>query len=81
MKVKIELYNGIPLSASIPKHVTCTVKEAQPPIKGIAATPKYAWSFWKFYFVKILLEMQVPGNKYDPPISALDFKDISMSVW
>lgn len=41
MKVKVEIYNGIPLSASIPKHVTCTVKEAQPPMKGIAATPKY----------------------------------------
>ncbi|XP_015878783.3 uncharacterized protein LOC107415035 [Ziziphus jujuba] len=40
MKVKVELYNGIPLSASIPKHVTYTVKEAQPPMKGIAATPK-----------------------------------------
>ncbi|KAF3444393.1 hypothetical protein FNV43_RR14085 [Rhamnella rubrinervis] len=40
MKVKVEIYNGIPLSASIPKHVTCIVKEAQPPMKGIAATPK-----------------------------------------
>lgn len=41
MKVKVELFNGTPLSASVPKHVTCTIKEAQPPIKGIAATPKY----------------------------------------
>ncbi|XP_004295013.1 PREDICTED: uncharacterized protein LOC101311259 [Fragaria vesca subsp. vesca] len=40
MKVKVELFNGTPLSASVPKHVTCTIKEAQPPIKGIAATPK-----------------------------------------
>ncbi|KAM5582254.1 elongation factor P [Rosa sericea] len=40
MKVRVELFNGTPLSASVPKHVTCTVKEAQPPIKGIAATPK-----------------------------------------
>ncbi|CAB4282203.1 unnamed protein product [Prunus armeniaca] len=40
LKVKVELFNGIPLSASVPKHVTCIVKEAQPPVKGIAATPK-----------------------------------------
>ncbi|KAK9941439.1 hypothetical protein M0R45_018040 [Rubus argutus] len=40
MKVRVELFNGTPLSASVPKHVICTVKEAQPPIKGIAATPK-----------------------------------------
>ncbi|XP_050369845.1 uncharacterized protein LOC126787967 [Argentina anserina] len=40
MKVRVELFNGTPLSASVPKHVTCTVKEAQPHMKGIAATPK-----------------------------------------
>lgn len=43
LKVKVELFNGIPLSASVPKHVTCIVKEAQPPVKGIAATPKYVF--------------------------------------
>ncbi|XP_062078247.1 uncharacterized protein LOC133782849 [Humulus lupulus] len=40
MKVKVEVYNGIPLSASVPKHVTCIVKEAQPPVKGIGVTPR-----------------------------------------
>ncbi|PON46143.1 Translation elongation factor [Parasponia andersonii] len=40
MRVKVEVYNGIPLSATVPKHVTCTVKEAQPPVKGIGVTPR-----------------------------------------
>ncbi|XP_030478625.1 uncharacterized protein LOC115695697 [Cannabis sativa] len=40
MKVRVEVYNGIPLSASVPKHVTCIVKEAQPPVKGIGVTPR-----------------------------------------
>ncbi|XP_024020211.1 uncharacterized protein LOC112091268 [Morus notabilis] len=40
MKVKVEVYNGIPLSASVPKHATCTVKDAQPPVKGIGVTPR-----------------------------------------
>lgn len=41
MKVMVQLFNDNPLSASVPKRVTCVVKEAQPPMKGIAATPKY----------------------------------------
>ncbi|XP_022147596.1 uncharacterized protein LOC111016484 isoform X1 [Momordica charantia] len=40
MKVMVQLFNDTPLSASVPKRVTCVVKEAQPPMKGIAATPK-----------------------------------------
>lgn len=35
MKVKVQFYDDKPLSASVPKRVTCTVKE------GIAATPRY----------------------------------------
>ncbi|KAA0055714.1 elongation factor P [Cucumis melo var. makuwa] len=41
MKVMVQLFNDTPLSASVPKRVTCVVTEAQPPMKGIAATPKY----------------------------------------
>ncbi|KAJ7955435.1 Elongation factor P [Quillaja saponaria] len=40
MKVKVQVYDEVPLSASVPKRVTCTVKEAQPNIKGIGATPR-----------------------------------------
>lgn len=35
MKVKVQFYDDKPLSASVPKRVTCTVKEE------IAATPRY----------------------------------------
>lgn len=35
MKVKVQFYDDKPLSASVPKRVTCTVKEA------IAATTRY----------------------------------------
>ncbi|XP_038726221.1 elongation factor P isoform X2 [Tripterygium wilfordii] len=41
MKVRLLLYDDRPLSGSIPKHVTCTVKETQPHVKGISATPRY----------------------------------------
>ncbi|KAF5448021.1 hypothetical protein F2P56_033529 [Juglans regia] len=40
MRVTVRLYDGIPFSATVPKHVTCTVKEAQPPLMGITATPR-----------------------------------------
>ncbi|KAG2675241.1 hypothetical protein I3843_13G154300 [Carya illinoinensis] len=40
MRVTVRLYDGIPFSASVPKHVTCIVKEAQPPMMGITATPR-----------------------------------------
>ncbi|KAF7836949.1 Elongation factor P [Senna tora] len=35
MKVKVQFYDDKPLSASVPKRVTCTIKEE------IAATPRY----------------------------------------
>ncbi|XP_042954977.1 elongation factor P isoform X3 [Carya illinoinensis] len=44
MRVTVRLYDGIPFSASVPKHVTCIVKEAQPPMMGITATPRYQYS-------------------------------------
>lgn len=44
MKVIVELYDNRPMSASVPKRVTCTVAEAQVPMKGIAATPQYAFT-------------------------------------
>ncbi|GMN47444.1 hypothetical protein TIFTF001_016624 [Ficus carica] len=40
MKVKVEVYDGIPLSATVPKHVICTVKETPPPVKGVGVTPR-----------------------------------------
>ncbi|KAK6267589.1 hypothetical protein QUC31_011749 [Theobroma cacao] len=41
MKVRLQLYDGRPLSASVPKRVTCTIKETQAPMKGITSTPRY----------------------------------------
>lgn len=41
MKVYLQLYDGRPMSASVPKRVTCTVAEAQAHVKGITATPQY----------------------------------------
>ncbi|KAF2323856.1 hypothetical protein GH714_001579 [Hevea brasiliensis] len=41
MKVTLQLYDERPLSGSIPKHVTCTIKETPPPVKGLSATPRY----------------------------------------
>uniref|UniRef100_A0A7N2KLE3 Elongation factor P n=1 Tax=Quercus lobata TaxID=97700 RepID=A0A7N2KLE3_QUELO len=40
MRVIVRLYDDIPLSASVPKRVTCIVKEAQDPMKGVPAPPK-----------------------------------------
>jgi nitrogen fixation protein len=45
MRVTVRLYDDTPLSASVPKRVTCIVKEAQPSM--ISATPKYVLSFIK----------------------------------
>ncbi|XP_050205333.1 uncharacterized protein LOC126655268 isoform X2 [Mercurialis annua] len=41
MRVKLQLYDEKPLSGSIPKQVTCTIKETQAPMKGLTATPRY----------------------------------------
>ncbi|KAL5980801.1 hypothetical protein ACLOJK_028711 [Asimina triloba] len=40
MKVTLQTYDGKPMSASVPSRVTCAVAEAQPPTKGITATPQ-----------------------------------------
>lgn len=37
--VSVELFNDRPMSASVPKRVTCTVVEAQVQMKGMGATP------------------------------------------
>ncbi|KAM7277681.1 hypothetical protein ACFE04_004815 [Oxalis oulophora] len=41
MKVRIHLFDGRPLSASVPKRVTCTIKETQVNSKGTTVTPRY----------------------------------------
>ncbi|KDP42070.1 hypothetical protein JCGZ_01858 [Jatropha curcas] len=41
MAVKLQLYDERPLSGSIPKQVTCIIKETQPPMRGLTATPRY----------------------------------------
>ncbi|GLU19596.1 hypothetical protein SLE2022_358370 [Rubroshorea leprosula] len=41
MKVRLQLFDGRPLSGSVPKHVTCTIKETQPSMKAVSITPRY----------------------------------------
>ncbi|KAK8551042.1 hypothetical protein V6N12_039714 [Hibiscus sabdariffa] len=41
MKVRLQLYDGRPLTAAVPKRVTCTIKETQTPMKGVSATHRY----------------------------------------
>ncbi|VVA97761.1 unnamed protein product [Arabis nemorensis] len=41
MKVQLQLYDGRALSASLPKHVTCTIEETQLPMKGLTSAPRY----------------------------------------
>ncbi|KAG9450375.1 hypothetical protein H6P81_010340 [Aristolochia fimbriata] len=41
MVVKLQMYDGKPMSASVPTRVTCTVAEAQPNTKGLTAAPQY----------------------------------------
>ena len=45
MRVTVRLYDDTPLSASVPKRVTCIVKEAQPAM--VSATPRYVLPFIK----------------------------------
>lgn len=40
MRVTVRLYDGTPFSASVPKRVTCIVKEAQESMAGIPPPPK-----------------------------------------
>lgn len=53
MKVMVQLFNDTPLSATVPKRVTCVVNEAQPPMKGIAATPKYVSTLYVWQQIKL----------------------------
>lgn len=41
MKVQLQLYDGRPLSGSIPKRVTCTIKEIYSSKLGPTVTPRY----------------------------------------
>ncbi|KAG6547180.1 hypothetical protein Mapa_011432 [Marchantia paleacea] len=40
MEVKVQYFDGKPMSATVPDRVTCTVVEAEPYFKGQAATPQ-----------------------------------------
>ncbi|KAJ6961184.1 hypothetical protein NC652_000165 [Populus alba x Populus x berolinensis] len=48
MKVKMQLFDGRPLSGSIPKQVTCVIKETQ----DHAATPRFAPQLARYSFVQ-----------------------------
>ena len=41
MKVMLQMYEGRPIGISIPQHVTLTVAEADPVLKGGTAAPSY----------------------------------------
>ncbi|XP_024023386.1 uncharacterized protein LOC21393260 isoform X2 [Morus notabilis] len=72
MKVKVEVYNGIPLSASVPKHATCTVKDAQPPVKGIGVTPRE-----KIAVLENGLSIKVPAHVVVGDTIVIDTEDDS----
>lgn len=41
MKVGVQYYDGRPMSTTVPYRVTCTVVEAQAPMKGLSVNPQY----------------------------------------
>ncbi|KAJ8754991.1 hypothetical protein K2173_015503 [Erythroxylum novogranatense] len=41
MKIKLQLFDGRPLSGLVPKKVTCLIKETQANPKGLTVTPRY----------------------------------------
>ncbi|CAL1386130.1 unnamed protein product [Linum trigynum] len=41
LKVKLQLYDDRPLSGSVPKQVTCSIKETLANMKGTTVTPRY----------------------------------------
>jgi elongation factor P len=41
MKVVMQLYEGRPISVSLPQHVTLTIAEADPVLRGGTAAPSY----------------------------------------
>ncbi|KAJ4849041.1 hypothetical protein Tsubulata_029210 [Turnera subulata] len=70
MKVKLQVYDGRPLSGSVPKHVTCCIKEMQINLKGATVTPRYT---------KALLDngltVEVPGYLEPGERVVVDTKD------
>ncbi|CAN1848746.1 Elongation factor P [Linum perenne] len=42
LRVKMQLYDGRPLSGSVPKQVTCSIKETQANMKGTTVTPRFS---------------------------------------
>ncbi|CAO2832874.1 unnamed protein product [Amaranthus hypochondriacus] len=41
MTIKVQYYDGRPMSATVPTRVTCTVVDARPPMKGLSVNPQY----------------------------------------
>ncbi|KAL9248425.1 hypothetical protein vseg_021749 [Gypsophila vaccaria] len=41
MTVRLQYFDGRPLSATVPYRVTCTVVDAQAPMKGLSVNPQY----------------------------------------
>lgn len=50
MEVRLQLYDERPLSGSVPKRVTCTIKETQLNMKGTTITPRYVLHLTTYYF-------------------------------
>lgn len=42
MTVRVQYYDGRSMSATVPYRVTCTVVEAQAPMKGLSVNAQYA---------------------------------------
>lgn len=56
MTVKVELFDDRPMSALVPKQVTCTVTEAQVPMHGMGATPHLLIITQEFCCLPLLLQ-------------------------
>lgn len=51
MTVKVQYYDGRPMSTTVPYRVTCTVVEAQAPMKGLSVNPQYASTDLDIFFL------------------------------
>lgn len=59
MKVSLQLYDGRPLTASVPKRVTCVIKETQSPMKGVSATPRYVLYYLNAHYILDYIDVSV----------------------
>ncbi|CAN1332290.1 Elongation factor P [Linum perenne] len=66
LRVKMQLYDGRPLSGSVPKQVTCSIKETQANMKGTTVTPRVTnrKNHWQTYFSMFSCSCSCRGTGY-----------------